>query len=501
MATSNNIEYDQMETIRIRKLNHAILKVECDRGVGAELREFFSFYVPGYKFMPAYRNRVWDGKIRLYNQITGEISAGLFPQIVSFAEGREYEVDIEETEYGNPNEGNQINADFMMKFIEALKLPFKIRDYQFDAVCTGIQRKNAILLSPTGSGKSLIIYVLARWLLSALDKSRKDILIVVPTTSLVEQMYNDFKSYGYDVENRCHKIYSGKDKNTFKRIVISTWQSIHRFPKEWFARFGTVFGDECHGFKSKSLTTIMNKCTEAEYRFGTTGTLDGALTHELVLQGLFGKVYRVTSTRALQDNDTLARLDIRRIILEYGKEVKKNFGKKTYQEEIEFIVTNDKRNNFIKNLTLDLKGNTLVLYNYVEKHGKPLYNLMKDQVKEGRKIFFVSGETAATDREAIRAIVEKQKDSITVASLGTFSTGINIRNLHNIVFASPSKSQIRVLQSIGRGLRKTDDGKSTTLYDIIDDITKKNYGMLHADERLRIYGREKFNHKTYRVSL
>ncbi len=501
MATSNNIEYDQMETIRIRKLNHAILKVECDRGVGAELREFFSFYVPGYKFMPAYRNRVWDGKIRLYNQITGEISAGLFPQIVSFAEGREYEVDIEETEYGNPNEGNQINADFMMKFIEALKLPFKIRDYQFDAVCTGIQRKNAILLSPTGSGKSLIIYVLARWLLSALDKSRKDILIVVPTTSLVEQMYNDFKSYGYDVENRCHKIYSGKDKNTFKRIVISTWQSIHRFPKEWFARFGTVFGDECHGFKSKSLTTIMNKCTEAEYRFGTTGTLDGALTHELVLQGLFGKVYRVTSTRALQDNDTLARLDIRRIILEYSKEVKKNFGKKTYQEEIEFIVTNDKRNNFIKNLTLDLKGNTLVLYNYVEKHGKPLYNLMKDQVKEGRKIFFVSGETAATDREAIRAIVEKQKDSITVASLGTFSTGINIRNLHNIVFASPSKSQIRVLQSIGRGLRKTDDGKSTTLYDIIDDITKKNYGMLHADERLRIYGREKFNHKTYRVSL
>ena len=501
MATSNNIEYDQMETIRIRKLNHAILKVECDRGVGAELREFFSFYVPGYKFMPAYRNRMWDGKIRLYNQITGEIFAGLFPQIVSFAEGREYEVDIEETEYGNPNEGNQINADFMMKFIEALKLPFEIRDYQFDAVCTGIQRKNAILLSPTGSGKSLIIYVLMRWLLSALDKSRKDILIVVPTTSLVEQMYNDFKSYGYDVENKCHKIYSGKDKNTFKRIVISTWQSIHRFPKEWFARFGTVFGDECHGFKSKSLTTIMNKCTEAEYRFGTTGTLDGALTHELVLQGLFGKVYRVTSTRALQDNDTLARLDIRRIVLEYSKEIKKNFGKKTYQEEIEFIVTNSKRNNFIKNLTLDLKGNTLVLYNYVEKHGKPLYNLMKDQVEEGRKIFFVSGETAATDREAIRAIVEKQKDSITVASLGTFSTGINIRNLHNIVFASPSKSQIRVLQSIGRGLRKTDDGKSTTLYDIIDDITKKNYGMLHADERLRIYGREKFNHKTYRVSL
>ena len=144
------------------------------------------------------------------------------------------------------------------------------------------------------------------------------------------------------------------------------------------------------------------------------------------------------------------------------------------------------------------------LYNYVDKHGKPLHTLIKEKAEEGRKIFFVSGNTAATDREAIRAIVEKQKNSVIVASLGTFSTGINIRNLHNIVFASPSKSQIRVLQSIGRGLRKTDDGRSTTLYDIVDDISwksRKNYGILHADERLRIYGREKFTHKTYRVEL
>ena len=490
-----------METIRVRKLNHSVIHVDCDRGIGAELREFFSFFVPGYKFMPAFRNRLWDGKIRLFNQITGEISAGLFPQILSFAESREYEVEIMESDYGSPNEGNKINPEFMMKFVDALKLPFKIRDYQFDAVCTGIQKKNAILLSPTGSGKSLIIYVLMRYMLTSFDN---DVLIIVPTTSLVEQMYNDFKTYGYNVEAHCHRIYSGKDKNTNKRVIISTWQSIYRFLPEWFSRFGTVFGDECHGFKSKSLTTIMNKCIEAEYRFGTTGTLDGALTHELVLQGLFGKVHRVTSTRELQDNDTLAKLTIRRIILDHGENIKKDFGKKTYQEEIEFIVTNSKRNTFIKNLTLDLKGNTLVLYNYVEKHGKPLYNLIKDEVEESRKTFFVSGETAATDREAIRAIVEKQKNSITVASLGTFSTGINIRNLHNIVFASPSKSQIRVLQSIGRGLRKTDDNKDATLYDIIDDITwktKKNFGILHADERLRIYGREKFNHKTYRVNL
>ena len=162
--------------IFVHKLNDVYLQVECEPHVSRELSSFFEFEVPGARFMPAYRNRMWDGKIRLYNQTTGQIPAGLFPQILSFAESREYELEIEETEYGNPNEGNSINVDFMMKYIEALKLPFEIRDYQFDAVCHGIQHRNAILLSPTGSGKSLIIYVLMRWLLSAFDKKQKDVL-------------------------------------------------------------------------------------------------------------------------------------------------------------------------------------------------------------------------------------------------------------------------------------------------------------------------------------
>tara|TARA_A100001011_G_scaffold399986_2_gene511522 strand:- start:1510 stop:2316 length:807 start_codon:yes stop_codon:yes gene_type:complete len=265
-----------------------------------------------------------------------------------------------------------------------------------------------------------------------------------------------------------------------------------------------VIGDECHGFKSKSLMSIMNKASEAEYRFGTTGTLDGAQTHELVLQGLFGKIYRVTTTKTLQDNNTLASLAIKRIVLKYSEKIRKEFGKQPYPDEIDFIVSNVKRNKFIRNLALDLKGNTLILYNYVEKHGKPLYDLIDNKVDENRKVFFVSGETATNDREAIRGIVEKQKDAIIVASLGTFSTGINIRNLHNIIFASPSKSQIRVLQSIGRGLRKTDDGKATTLYDISDDIswkTRKNYSLLHSFERLKIYQKEQFEYKTIQLEL
>ena len=493
-----------MEAIRVRKLNHANLHIDCDFGAAQELKEFFSFYVPGYKFMPAYRRRVWDGKIRLFDSNTGELPAGLIYHLLKFCETRQYKIDAVRTTYGLPYSEDKVEAKDLLKFIEKMNLPFKLRDYQFLACMEGLKRRRSVLVSPTGSGKSLIIYALLSYFLGVLrGDSEKRVLVIVPTTSLVEQMTSDFNDYGCP-DQLIHKIYSGKEKDPGAPIVISTWQSIYKLPRAWFEQFGMVVGDECHGFKSKSLMQIMNKATEAEYRFGTTGTLDGTQTHELVLQGLFGKIYKVTTTKALQDNDTLAQLDIKRIILDYDEETRRDFGKKTYQEEIEWIVGNEKRNKFIANLASDQTGNTLVLFNYVEKHGKPLFDLINNKVKEGRKVFFVSGSVQTSDREAIRGIVEKQKNAIIVASLGTFSTGINIRNLHNIIFASPSKSQIRVLQSIGRGLRKSDNGESTTLYDIIDNISyneRKNFATLHSEERHRIYEREKFNNKTYRVEI
>ena len=176
-----------------------------------------------------------------------------------------------------------------------------------------------------------------------------------------------------------------------------------------------------------------------------------------------------------------------------------------YQDEIDFIVSDIKRNRFIVNLTCDQQGNSLVLYNLVQKHGKPLYDMFVEKLKgTGRKVFFVSGAVNAEERERIREITEKEKNAIIVASVGTFSTGINIINLHNIMFASPTKSQIRVLQSIGRGLRKTEDGQGTTIYDLADDLSwkkRKNYTLNHAIERVKIYAKEKFNHKIHEVPL
>ncbi len=493
-----------METIRVRKLSHSDLHIESDSGAAQELNEFFSFYVPGYKFMPAFRNRMWDGKIRLFQLKDRTLPAGLFYHLSEFCKNRGYILESEKTQYGAPDDRNHITPDSLNSLLHSLNLPFDPRPYQYECIGEALTRKRAILLSPTGSGKSFIIYLILSYYLAHLAKnSDTKVLIIVPTTSLVEQMTADFQSYGLP-EGLAHKIYSGKDKNTKSPIIISTWQSIYKLPRAWFEQFGAVFGDEVHGFKSKSLMNIMNKCTEAEYRFGTTGTLDGSQTHELVLQGLFGKIYKVTTTKKLQDSDTLAKLSIRRLVLEYDEKIRKDFGKRTYQDEIAFIVEHEKRNNFIKNLALDLKGNTLVLYNYVEKHGKPIFNLIRDNAEENRKIFFVSGGTDVSDREAIRGIVEKQSDAIVVASLGTFSTGINIKNLHNIVFASPSKSQIRVLQSIGRGLRKSDDGRVTTLYDISDDISwqkRKNFSLLHSWARLDIYKKEQFEYQTITVKI
>lgn len=505
METSNNKEHDLLETIRVWKLNHSALRVECDFGQAQELNEFFSFFVPGYKFMPSFRNKLWDGKIRLFNIRNNELPAGLFEHLEKFAVQRDYTIDAQKTEYGYPDGGahnEKIDPQEVMELIHSITLPFPIRDYQFDAVCRGLEKKRAILVSPTGSGKSLIIYVLLRYYLTKIAEDYQKVLVVVPTTSLVEQMSNDFKDYGYDIEN-VHKIYSGKDKDTECPIIVSTWQSIYKLGSPWFEQFGMVIGDECHGFKSKSLTSIMNKCSEAAYRFGTTGTLDGTQTHELVLQGLFGRIHKVTTTRALQDNDTLAKLEIKRLVINYKDDT--DFGKRSYQDEIDYIVRHEKRNKFIRNLALEQKGNTLVLFQFVEKHGKILHNLIDEKAHEDRKVFFVSGATETSDREAIRKITEKQTDAIIVASLGTFSTGINIRNLHNIIFASPSKSQIRVLQSIGRGLRKSDDGRVTQLFDITDDLsngtTQQNFALLHSYERLKMYKAENFIYKTYKVEI
>ena len=477
--------------MRISKKNEVYLKLEdLQPSEQQELAEYFTFEVPGAKFMPMYRNRIWDGKIRLFSPASGEIYVGLLNYVKDYCDKNNISYILEE----NVDDTRDVVGSVVRGFVRSLKpkskgKTLKIRDYQLEAVQLALSRNRALILSPTASGKSLIIYSLVRYYQMAGERT----LILVPTTSLVEQMYSDFQDYGWSPGTYCQKVYQGYTTKIEKDVVISTWQSIYKMPRKYFEQFGCVIGDEAHTFKAKSLTGIMTKLHQCKYRFGFTGTLDGTQTHRLVLEGLFGPVKKVISTKELMDKKTLANLRIKCIILRHSNIREKM----SYAEELEYIVTNKKRMDFVVNLLRHLRGNTLCLFQLVEKHGKILY----DELKENENVYFVYGGTDTSDREEIRGLVESHSNSTTIASFGTFSTGINIRNIHNIVLASPSKSKIRVLQSIGRGLRTSSTKDSILIYDIADNLGNDNYTLRHFTERLNIYNEEQFDYDIDKVKL
>ena len=485
--------------IVLEKKNEVYLTIDAEDSIRRDIGEYFTFEVPGFKFMPQYRNRVWDGKIRLYNYASKTIYAGLYPYINKWCKDNNIQV-VDGTKVKDVT----VDEQAVDGFIKALKIPFEVRDYQKEAFIHAIKKSRSLLLSPTASGKSLIVYLIARFnLLRLKSKKNNKVLIIVPTTSLVEQLTKDFKDYGWNSLKNVHKIYQGHDKETSKRVVISTWQSIYNQPKKYFKQFGMVIGDEAHLFKAVSLTKIMTKLENCKYRIGLTGTLDGSKTHKLVLEGLFGVVNKVVSTSKLQEDKHLAQLKIICLVLKHDKQAIEFLKDKTYQEEMDFLVTNEKRNKYIRNLCCSLKVNTLCLFQYVEKHGKELQKLIADKT-EDRQVFYVHGGVDADEREKVREITEKSDNAIIVASYGTFSTGINIRNLHNVIFASPSKSRIRNLQSIGRGLRLKDNKGNATLYDISDDLSygdKENYTLQHFRERINIYNEEDFPYEIHNVEI
>lgn len=495
-----------MPDLVIEPVNSVFIKVNCERSIAKELNQYFTFAVPNYQFTPAYKNKVWDGQIRLFNLFTHTIYAGLQDYLIKFASDRNYS--IQTLDHIDKTYTEEQIAKFVEEFIKPTASGKRItaHDYQIKAITHALNKERCLLLCPTGSGKSLIIYCLIRLFLDRIKPDKK-VLVVVPTVGLVSQMYSDFKDYSkenkWSAERWCHVISSGKEKDTHKRVVISTWQSIYKMPKEFFEQFDMVVGDECHLFKAKSLSTLMSKLTECPIRIGTTGTLDGTHTHKLVVEGLFGRVLHVTTTSDLIEKNLLSNLSIQCILLQYSDKEIEETKRMLYKEEIKWIITNNKRNAFIRNLCSTLKGNTLVLFNFVELHGKPLYENFKHHITD-KDIFFIHGGTDVEQREHIRKVVDKQDNSILLASYGTCSTGINIRNIHNIVFASPSKSVIRVLQSIGRGLRKSETKNSVTVYDIGDDLKYKkyrNHSLNHMDERIRIYTKEKFNYKLVSLKL
>ena len=483
-----------MDIVSVEKVNEVFVRVSAEPSLKMEMSEYFTFEVPGAKFMPAVRNKVWDGKVRLLNVMTGYIYAGLIPYIKKFCDQRGYDCRVSK----DLGETEAVPDDYGYDLAKQVDAAFEVRDYQNDAIVHAIRHNRALFLSPTASGKSFIIYlIMAHHLM--LDRK---VLVIVPTTSLVDQMASDFVEYNKGKKLSIHKIRGGMEKESDAEITITTWQSVYKMPKTFFEKFDVVFGDEAHNFKAKSLTSILEKMPHVKYRYGLTGTLDGTQTHKLVLEGLFGTVFTVTKTKKLIDDNVLASFKIKALVLKYSDEIKKNNKGKSYQEEIDWIVRNRSRNVFIRNLAWNLPGNTLILFQYVDKHGQALFDMLNKS--EEHDVYFVHGGVNTDERENIRRDVRKTKGNIICASYGTFSTGINIPELDNLIFASPSKGRIRNLQSIGRVLRKGNGKSSAVLYDVVDDLQWKNtqnFAVKHFMERVKIYSEEGFEFKIYNVDI
>jgi superfamily II DNA or RNA helicase len=501
------------DTIIVESIDNSFLYLDTDPAIARELSDYFSFMTPNYRFMPKYKNGLWDGKSRLYKIIGSTLPAGLYGILLKFASDNDYSVIDRRTPIPIETPLESEIEDFLIELNPyADRKQIQHHDYQIEAVKSSILNSRATIVSATSSGKSLIIYSLIRWYQK---KIKGKILVLVPTVNLVSQMHSDFDDYSevdgfWDAEEEVHKIQQGRKKNSEKQIYVSTWQSVYKMPEEYFDQFDVILCDEVHGASAASIIGIMEKSKNAFIRIGFTGTLKNMKLHQLTIVGLFGDIKRVTSARDLMDRGFITKLDVRFMVLKYNQSICKEInrkvvekitptGKKIYRKnyivEMDFITQCMARNLYICNLVSVLPGNTLVLFNKVQKHGKPLYELMKNRLDNKKNVYYISGETKVDNRERIRGSIEKEKDSVLVASYGTLSTGVNIKSLQFVVFASPYKSEIKVLQSIGRILRKKEGKNKAVLFDIVDDFRYNkyvNYSFKHFQKRFDIYKNEKF---------
>jgi len=494
-----------MSQIVVHKSDDVYCWVECSDSIGAELDEFFTFYVPGYRHMPKYKEKIWDGTIHLFSMWDHMVYIGLAPYVAQFAKQRGYTCSVD----NNVLDRNSILPEEVVEYVKTLDMrndrgeKINLFDYQFYSIWRSMNDKRGIMESPTSSGKSAMIYVVSRMLQEIMEKK---VLIIVPTTGLVSQMYGDFDIYSsadsWNAKDHCHMIMSGKEKRADQQIFISTWQSIFRMPKAYFDQFGAILVDECHLATADSIKRICQNLTNCPYKFGYTGTLADSKTHKLVLEGLLGPAKKTISTAELMDRGTVAQLDIEAIRLMYTEAEATMMKRKKYQEEIAWLQAHPRRLDFVARLALVQKKNSLVLFN-TREHGQAIVERINN-LDPKRKTYYIDGTISGEERESIRHIVEKEKDSIIVASYGTFSTGVSIKNIHSVIFAAPSKSKIRVLQSIGRGLRINKEKTHVVLFDLVDDLshkTHKNFALLHFFERAEFYNREKFTMRVKKLKI
>lgn len=497
--------------------NNQIAKVLFDdHTIRDQMVEYFSFRPENVEHNPMYKRTAWDGYIRPFKK-NGDLPLGLVKEAYQWLTRYPIEVEIDDAfvEFFNCKETPQDIEKDILEYQDTLNSKYKLREYQFKGAVKALLMQRALIESPTGSGKTFLAFHLMMYLVR---KYNYKILMVVPQISLVLQAIREFtQKYGSN-ETFFHGIYEDQSKDTDKPIVISTRDGLNNHTKtnqEWFQQFDVLIVDEAHEAEAKTLTNIYKQCTNAKYRFGMSGSFFKPKTEMRVLTGMFGPKFITRTTKELIDDGTLASLMIHAILLEYSDK-DKTFVKKSklkYQGEAEYINTHELRNKYVVDLCSKLEGNTLCLFRNID-HGDYFYEIAQSLQNAGKKFYILSGKDKAKVRQEVQLLMEENSDIVLFASYGTFSTGVDINNLHNVVLGSPMKSSAKVVQSIGRGLRKAENKESVKIWDIIDDLsvshTKSgrklvepfvNYALRHGQHRIGLYEYQEYDYEIQNVSL
>lgn len=398
--------------------------------------------------------------------------------------------------------------DYLAQIKDNMKnAPFQIRDYQDKAVRAALKYHKGILLSCTSSGKSLMIYNIIRCLRK---QEMKHILLIVPNIMLVDQMYDDFESYGYDnLDADVERLGGGHEATFDKPVLISTWQSLQNKDSEFFEKYNAVFVDEVHGVKANVMSKLMKWCCNAYYKIGTTGTLPNDKCDLLQIREVVGDVIFELKSKELIDKGVLTKIKIANIIAKYPSDfVLKNKGR-SYPEEVKMVEEYQDRNKVLEYILehTDKKHNVLVLMNHL-KHVQLIREWLNEKYPD-KKVSVITGAVSGEERSDIRKGIEEEDGTILLATFATCSTGINMPKLHDIILYSNSKSKIKVLQSIGRGLRKHVTKNQIILFDIIDDLSYKtrtgrvveNYLIKHWKERMAYYKDQQFETITTSINI
>ena len=473
--------------IDIRKYNASFIKITGDFDDKIEISDFFTENAPKFWFSPKYKMGIWDGKIRFFNKATGLLPFGLIGKLMVCLQRYDIQASI------SPQLKKEIqNFENIPKFEE---LAFKgvdhnvyeKRDYQINGALEALKHKRGVLEHATGAGKTLTIFLIINYLLNLQKLSNIKIVIVVPTKGLIKQFYSDFVDYGMNPD--LMGVYYGDVKDCSKTITIGTWQSLHK-NKKFLRSVTCFFGDEAHGDKAVVVKELTENCVKADLRIGCTGSLPDEPCDRVTIEGVFGPVIdTIKSTKLIHEDKVLSEILIKHIQLFYPKKITSYLRGKDYKTEKKILQAYPKRKHIVKKIIeKNAKGENMLLLFDEKAFGKSYLEFLRLEFPD--KIFYyVDGDIDVDTREEIRLKANEQSDVIILASLGTFSTGINLPKIHYIIFLWAGKSSIRVKQSIGRGLRKHHTKGKLILYDIADQL---KYSKKHAIERLKIYMREQF---------